>query len=112
MEEQLTLNEWQSRVAEWAIRKGWWNPEGRNPLEMLMLINTETAECAEAFRNGNPPCTKPGCEGITEAEEEMADTIIRMLHFSAEMGWNLERALALKMAYNETRPHRHGGKKY
>jgi hypothetical protein len=42
---------------------------------------------------------------------ELADIIIRVLHFSGKHGIDIERAVYEKMAYNRTRPFKHGGKK-
>lgn len=44
------------------------------------------------------------------ASVEFADLFIRMLHTCAHYGWDLEELYELKMAYNEKRPFRHGGK--
>lgn len=41
---------------------------------------------------------------------EMADIIIRVLDACAAYGIDIDRAVREKMAYNETRPMRHGGK--
>lgn len=107
-----TLDELKSEIEEWAKEKGWWSPAGRNPLELLMLITTELAECAEAYRNGNPSCEKPGSEYYSQAEEELADVIIRVLHMAAEFNMDISGAVLAKMEYNRTRPIRHGGKRY
>lgn len=41
---------------------------------------------------------------------EIADVIIRALHFSGKYGINIEEEVAEKMAYNETREFKHGKK--
>jgi len=66
----------------------------KSELPVLLMYNEE----------GNP--CKP--EGIPI---EMADIIIRVLDACEAYGINIERAMAIKMAYNETRPSRHGGKR-
>lgn len=43
---------------------------------------------------------------------ELADVMIRIADYCGQMNWDLEEAIRLKLAYNKTRPHRHGGKKY
>lgn len=58
----------------------------------------------QAWLDGVPlrkPCGIPS---------ELADIIIRVLHFSGKHGIDIERAVAEKMAYNESRPFKHGGK--
>lgn len=42
---------------------------------------------------------------------ELADVLIRIFDFAGKHGVDLEAAVKLKMDYNATRPHRHGGKK-
>ncbi len=41
---------------------------------------------------------------------ELADIVIRCLDFAATYGIDLAAVIDLKLAYNSTRPHRHGGK--
>lgn len=41
-------------------------------------------------------------------EDELADAVIRIADMCGAMGIDLERHIELKMAYNETRPHKHG----
>lgn len=42
---------------------------------------------------------------------ECADVIIRMLDSTTAWGIDIDAAVAVKMEYNRTRPHRHGGKR-
>lgn len=49
-----------------------------------------------------------GPEGIPT---ELADILIRVLHMCAYFGMDIAATLADKMAYNETRPYRNGGKR-
>jgi hypothetical protein len=37
---------------------------------------------------------------------------LRIADYCGHKGWDLEAALRMKMDYNKTRPHRHGGKKF
>ncbi len=41
---------------------------------------------------------------------ELADVIMRILHFSGKHGIDIEKAVEEKMAYNKSRPFKHGGK--
>jgi NTP pyrophosphatase (non-canonical NTP hydrolase) len=105
--------------------------------DYIALIHSELSEALEDFRNGNPP-TKVWYEikghGLffsnTQYEEqssgdltigdgprkpcgipsEMADVIIRVLDFCGAHGIDIDKAVTEKMAYNKTRPHKHGKK--
>lgn len=83
-------------------------------VETMMLIVSELAEAVEEYRSGhgynetyyNPEKpNKP--EGIPI---ELADAAIRLLDECHYRGIDIEAAIALKMAYNVTRPYKHGGK--
>lgn len=102
----------QTWVGGWSRRKGWRQEQPRNPLELSALMMTELAELVEAYRHGNPPCDKPGLEGLSNAAEECADIAIRLADFCDEHNIDLGEAVVRKMACNEAREHRHGGKAY
>jgi NTP pyrophosphatase (non-canonical NTP hydrolase) len=78
----------------------------------------EVAEFWEAARKGKlrEPCDKSaamidkGLQSLTCAEEEIADMIIRALDNAFEFDVDVAKAVAIKAAYNSTRPHQHGGK--
>jgi len=85
--------------------------------EKLMLVVTEAAEAAEAYRDAGLleelravrqylPLDKP--EGFAV---ELADIIIRTADLAGALGIDLEKAISEKMAYNRSRPYRHGGKR-
>ena len=76
-----------------------------------MLTVSELSEVLEEYRDGKPLVYfgengKP--EGIAI---ELADAIIRIGDLAGILGADLESAVIQKMAYNATRPHRHGGKR-
>lgn len=96
-------------IHDTARRKGWWDKE-RNDGEMIALMHSELSECLEAIRHRNPPSEHiPQFSG---AEEEFADTVIRILDTCYARGWNLSGAILAKMAFNEGRAYKHGGKEF
>ena len=105
-----TISQLQEYIRDWAIRKGWLTETPRNPAEQLMLIVTELAEACEAFRMGNPPCERPGMEQYSHAAEELADVVIRCFQMAGEHSIPLADVILAKMAFNETRPVKHGKK--
>ncbi len=45
-------------------------------------------------------------------EEELADTIIRIMSFAEHHQLRVASAIEAKIKFNETRPYKHGGKKF
>lgn len=110
-----------------ATEKGWWEKD--KPFsESIALMHSELSEALEEWRKyglqadrllyamhdyGHLGCdfgpatetNKP--EGIAA---ELADVLIRIFDVSAQHNIPLIEALKVKMAFNKTRPHRHGGK--
>lgn len=74
-------------------------------------IHSEVSEFWEAHRKGtlNEPCDKKGCN-LTNAEEELADIIIRVVDTAARLKINIGHAVNMKQQYNLTRAFRHGDK--
>jgi hypothetical protein len=100
-----------------AVDKGWYHRERGIP-ELIALIHSELSEALEAYRDGE--CCDVGCAcgGInTETEKpegiavELADAVIRIADLCGAYGFDLDRAVQIKMAYNLTRPIRHGNKR-
>ena len=94
-----------------AVSKGWWEEE-RNIGELLALIHSEVSEALEEWRDGYAldeiRWDKDKPLGFST---ELADILIRVADLAECVGINLDDALKTKMAYNATRPWRHGGKK-
>ena len=115
-----------TKAHENAVKHGFWEP----PLPFgtaIALIHSELSEALEEMRAGNrirpgqlvpmvyysgggyvasaptECCKKP--EGVAV---ELADAVIRIADLCGHLGIDLEAAIDLKMAYNETRPFKHG----
>lgn len=106
---EMTINETAHAIHDWAKRKGWWESD-RNTGELLALAHSELSEALEDYRIGkmdtylddnNKPCGFPS---------EIAYCMIRLMDTAVALGINLEHEIEQKMAYNEKRPYRHGGK--
>jgi len=103
----LSLADMQREIHKTAKEKGWWDRPREAP-ECIALMHSELSEALEAYRVGNPISEK--IAPFSQMEEEFADVIIRILDFAEHAGFEIEKALAVKMAYNERRPYRHGNK--
>lgn len=105
-----------------AKNKGWWEScakcdhwgETDHTLvaTKLALIHSEVSEALECVRDGHYKAyespTRPGKpEGLPS---ELADIVIRVADLAGALGIDLGAAIVGKMAYNETRTHRHGGR--
>lgn len=101
-----SIHHWVREKGFWpALSDGWVNRsiEGDFPdvnliLAKLMLVTTEVAETAEAVRKGN----------FSNYQEEIADTIIRLLDLAAATGVDVDGWVEAKMLINEGRPFMHG----
>ena len=119
----ITISGLVREAHENAVKYGFWD----NPPEFgtsISLIHSELSEALEEVRAGNrirpgqetPPsgggyvataptecCKKP--EGYAT---ELADAVIRIADLCGHMGVDLEAVIREKMAYNATRPYKHG----
>ena len=77
--------------------------------EDIALMHSELSEMLEAFRS-NGPSVSEKIAPFTEAEDEAADVIIRLMHFGRTHGLDIAGALLAKARYNTTRPYLHGKK--
>lgn len=111
-----TINEVVEQAYELAQRKGWGDPPPTFG-EAMALGMSEFAEALDAYReNGLEDMTarlelvtqeRPKPEGVGS---ELADVLIRLGHYCKLFGIDLQAEYDRKMAYNETRPRRHGDK--
>jgi NTP pyrophosphatase (non-canonical NTP hydrolase) len=103
----------QKTIHDVAVAHGWWTPlEGQPPRsdgECLALMHSELSEALEAMRT-TPTPESAKIPGWSLEEEELADTIIRILDYAQHHGMDIAGALIAKVRYNASRPYRHGGK--
>jgi NTP pyrophosphatase (non-canonical NTP hydrolase) len=95
----MTLNEWAKYIAQWRRKKGFKTDMDNMP-EKLLLVITEIAEATEAIRQ--VPID------MENFAEEIADAMIRLLDIAGSLNIDIDKAIAAKMKYNESRPHKHG----
>jgi NTP pyrophosphatase (non-canonical NTP hydrolase) len=115
----LTISQLVATAHGMAVEKGWHEvtdevtevtPDRFGAL--VALVHSEASEALEAYRETGKatestlsPKGKP--EGVPS---ELADIVIRVADICGLLGIDLEAAVKSKIAYNATRPRRHGGK--
>lgn len=116
----MYLREAIQRCHETARSKGWWDDApvetGKAFPDMvagkLMLIVSEASEALEDLRNGKSVTrveVEPSGKPVGFASE-LADIVIRTFDLAGYLGIDLAEVIEQKMAYNKSRPFRHGGK--
>jgi hypothetical protein len=112
-----TLRELAHEIHRINVDKGWRvdgvAPNDRTLGNELINIVSEITEASEELRNGHEAHEIYEYDGKPEGFPiEMADAVIRIIDTCYARGIDLYAAIQMKMAYNRTRPYRHGGKKY
>lgn len=131
------INEACYRINDWAEKKGWNEGEDsvQRKSSDIALMHSELSECLEFVRKkvervcyscGAKPTAEDQdrciCAGhfklqapsddhvpsLTGEAAELADVIIRILHYCGRRSIDLGAALQAKHAYNCNRPYRHG----
>jgi NTP pyrophosphatase (non-canonical NTP hydrolase) len=126
----MRLNDIAKQATATANEKGFTISTEQDVHRALLLIVGEVVEAQNELRNAHPAREvyfpdrnvsgelKPGNTigfGIAEAGGkpegfpiELADAVIRIANLCHALGIDLETAIQWKMAYNKTRPFRHG----
>ena len=97
--------------------KGFWDKE-RNTGEMLMLVVSELGEAMEALRKDKKAIFIDGIDYLNTDnfksnikdtfEDEVADSIIRLLDMCGGLGIDIQKHIDLKLNYNKSRERLHG----
>lgn len=105
----MTLKELQKESFRIAKEHGWCERPVEIP-EQIALIHSEASEALESFRRHDPLSWTTASGGPEGVGAEYADILIRVGHYCELLGIDLDAEVTRKMAYNESRPYRHGGK--
>lgn len=125
----MSLNTLAQQINDNAVAHGFWESD-RNFGEMIALMHSELSEALEEHRDGKPAeywhvagnlatdpsvvvaaalalngGTPPKPEGTAV---ELADCLIRILDTMHSLGVDIDAVVARKMAYNASRPFKHG----
>ena len=79
--------------------------------EQLLTIHKRLSDMLEDHRTGKNSGPDDHCPEFNKDEIEAADIVIRLMCMAGSYGWRLGRAVEAKIAYNYSRPPKHG-KKY
>ena len=110
----MRIQDAQLKIWQTAEDHGWHEGELNIP-EKLALIHAEVSEALEDYRKSTTDADLAQIRWNGDKPDgfaiELADIVIRVFDFAEQLDINLETMMGVKMAYNNTRPYRHGGKR-
>ena len=95
-----------------AVAHGFWEGDGCSPGEKIALMHQELSELLDNYRDGNLDVVSSKIDDFTNAEEECADLVIRLMDFCERFDLNIAGAIVAKHEYNTTREYKHGRSNY
>lgn len=122
---RITIDRIAARAHENAVAKGFWDgtprdsggltPSVHEIAGKLALIHSEVSEALECVRDDQMTTRlERDGTGVMKPEGlpiEIADVVIRCCELAEALDIDLAAAVLMKLDYNETRQHRHGGRR-